>query len=106
MGKMIAIFVTLFIFLLGGCATFQGMAEDSRLAWKKMRGAFSKGDSADSNQIREAQSQLKARGYHSGSVDGIMGPQTVSALRRYQAANGLTVTGKADPQTLESLGAN
>lgn len=106
MRRMITAFVIMFLFLLGGCATFQGLQEDTRLAWKKMKGAFSRGDSADSNQIREAQSQLKARGYHSGSVDGIMGPQTMSALRRYQAANGLTVTGKADPETLESLGAN
>jgi len=33
-----------------------------------------------------------------------MGPQTISALRRYQSANGLTVTGKVDSDTLDSLG--
>ena len=74
------------------------------MAWQKMKGAFSKGGNTDSDQIREAQSQLKARGYHSGSVDGMMGPQTVSALRRYQSANGLTITGKVDQETLKSLG--
>jgi len=37
-------------------------------------------------------------------VDGIMGPQTVTALRRYQAANGLSVTGRVDEATRRSLG--
>ncbi len=105
MGKIITLFVALFLFLLSGCATFHGLQEDTRLAYQKMKGVFSRGSSSsNSEQIRAAQSRLKARGYHSGSVDGVMGPQTVNALRRYQAANGLSVTGKVDEETMDSLG--
>jgi peptidoglycan hydrolase-like protein with peptidoglycan-binding domain len=37
-------------------------------------------------------------------ADGVMGPQTRKALRRFQRANGLTVDGVIGPQTLEALG--
>ena len=106
MGKIITLFVALFLFLLGGCATFRGLQEDSRLAYQKVKNTFTRGKSATPQQIRAAQSRLKARGYHSGSVDGLMGPQTVTALRRYQSANDLSVTGKVNEETLKSLGLN
>lgn len=35
---------------------------------------------------------------------GLVGKKTVRALRRYQAANSLQITGKIDKQTLQSLG--
>ena len=104
MGKIITMVLALFLFLLGGCATFRGLQEDSSIAWEKTKSAFSRGSSADDATVRAAQAKLKARGYHSGSVDGVMGPQTVQALRRYQAANGLSVTGEVDEGTLVSLG--
>ncbi|WP_281284108.1 peptidoglycan-binding domain-containing protein, partial [Alkalibacillus haloalkaliphilus] len=37
-------------------------------------------------------------------VDGIYGPNTEDAVRRYQIMNGLTVDGIAGPETLSSLG--
>jgi peptidoglycan hydrolase-like protein with peptidoglycan-binding domain len=37
-------------------------------------------------------------------ADGIMGPQTRRAIRRFQRANGLAVTGRADDATLIALG--
>ncbi|WP_375544883.1 peptidoglycan recognition protein family protein [Oceanobacillus kimchii] len=39
-------------------------------------------------------------------IDGIYGPNTEDAVRRYQIMNGLTVDGIAGPQTLASLGLN
>ena len=38
-------------------------------------------------------------------ADGIMGPKTRAALKKYQKENGLKVTGKADKATMEKLGA-
>jgi peptidoglycan hydrolase-like protein with peptidoglycan-binding domain len=37
-------------------------------------------------------------------ADGIYGPQTRAAVRRFQSRNGLTVDGIAGPQTLNALG--
>lgn len=37
-------------------------------------------------------------------ADGIMGPKTRAALKKYQKENGLKVTGKADKATMEKLG--
>jgi peptidoglycan hydrolase-like protein with peptidoglycan-binding domain len=39
-------------------------------------------------------------------ADGVYGPQTRRAVRRFQRANGLTVDGIAGPQTLAALGLN
>ncbi len=106
MSKVIALFVALFLFALGGCSTFRGLKEDAKTAAYKVKGMFSKEKefSPSNAQVRKTQQQLRIRGYQAGSADGIMGPQTISALRRYQSANGLTVTGKVDLDTLDSLG--
>ena len=37
-------------------------------------------------------------------ADGIMGPKTRAAIKKYQKENGLKVTGKADKATMEKLG--
>ena len=54
--------------------------------------------------ITEAQSRLKRQGFYDGTVDGQMGSQTSAAIRRYQLAQNLKVTGELNPQTLGSLG--
>lgn len=40
------------------------------------------------------QSALQAKGYDPGPADGLMGPKTRSAISRFQADNGLAVTGQ------------
>ena len=37
-----------------------------------------------SDQITRAQERLKAAGMDPGTIDGVLGPQTVTALRDYQ----------------------
>ena len=54
--------------------------------------------------LREAQSQLRNLGYYRGSVDGLFGPMTRTALRGFQSEYGLPVTGAADEATLYALG--
>jgi glucose-6-phosphate dehydrogenase assembly protein OpcA len=51
----------------------------------------------------ETQYLLAALKFYSGPIDGIAGPATESALKVAQKAYGLTVTGKADSETLAKL---
>ena len=50
------------------------------------------------------QAQLKKLGYYGGEVDGVVGPGTQKAIAKYQAAEGLAVTGTITPALLKSLG--
>jgi len=54
--------------------------------------------------VREAQRALAQAGFETGPADGVMGPRTERALRDYQRANQLQVTGELDARTLRSLG--
>ena len=51
----------------------------------------------------EAQVELARRGFSSGSIDGVRGPQSAAALRAFQRGAGLTENGELDKPTRESL---
>ncbi|HET9533575.1 MAG TPA: peptidoglycan-binding protein [Blastocatellia bacterium] len=59
---------------------------------------------SDRNLIMDAQNALNEKGYDAGPVDGLMGPQTRSAIGRFQRDNNLPVTRRLDPETAERLG--
>jgi len=54
--------------------------------------------------ITAAQAQLKTLGYYKGKVDGIPGSQTSAAVRRYQEANRLKITGDLNRETIKHMG--
>jgi peptidoglycan hydrolase-like protein with peptidoglycan-binding domain len=54
--------------------------------------------------IREAQLALRNRGFDPGAANGMLNAQTQDALRRFQAANNLVVTGTFDERTQAALG--
>jgi carboxyl-terminal processing protease len=51
------------------------------------------------------QQQLAALGYDPGNTDGELTKQTAIAITRFQAANGMEITGKPTPQLAGILGA-
>ncbi len=57
-----------------------------------------------SDEVRQIQTKLKRWGYYNGSVDGIYGSQTLSAVKWFQSKNGLSVDGVAGPKTLQAMG--
>ena len=59
---------------------------------------------ADSSDVILAvQRALAQLGYYHGPVDGVVGPQTERAIRWFQSADSLPVTGEIDSATLRSL---
>jgi peptidoglycan hydrolase-like protein with peptidoglycan-binding domain len=61
---------------------------------------------ASSDDIKKAKEALKAKGHNPGDMDGNMDAKTQQALRDFQKANQLPVTGTLDQQTAEKLGVN
>jgi hypothetical protein len=55
------------------------------------------------DEVREIQARLQALGHDPGPVDGLFGPQTVAAVKRYELANQLAPTGHVDLGLLERL---
>jgi len=55
--------------------------------------------------IQLAQDRLLALGYLFGTADGVMGEKTTAALKNFQSAHGLPVTGQLDRKTLAALDA-
>jgi hypothetical protein len=54
--------------------------------------------------ITEVQQALANAGYDPGNIDGELGPQSKSALAKFQREHGLTVTGRITRATLSALG--
>ena len=57
-----------------------------------------------SNLAASVQSELTRRGYYHGPTDGVIGSDSSEAIRAFQAAQGLPVTGQIDPKLLKALG--
>ena len=58
---------------------------------------------ASRSEIEQAQQQLKSQGLYRGATDGVMGPETQTALRAFQRQNGLPQTAQLDQQTMNRL---
>ena len=57
-----------------------------------------------SEDIRRAQEALKGKGFDPGAISGRMHARTQEALRQFQTANDLPVTGVLDQKTADKLG--
>jgi hypothetical protein len=55
------------------------------------------------DQIKEAQAGLAKAGYFKGEPNGVLGKKTRKAIRAYQKANNLPVTGRLDDELLTKL---
>ena len=69
-----------------------------------IQGAWPRGERELSRTEKiELQERLIARGYDTGSTDGVIGPNTIQAIRAYQARAGLTPDGFATASLLSGL---
>ncbi|PSL43565.1 3D (Asp-Asp-Asp) domain-containing protein [Salsuginibacillus halophilus] len=53
--------------------------------------------------VEFVQEDLQTAGYYNGSIDGIFGENTLSAVEQFQSSAGLTTDGKVGPKTLSAL---
>jgi hypothetical protein len=58
----------------------------------------------DDATVAAVQRRLKRAGYYHGSVDGVIGGGTRSAIRSFERNNGLLVDGRIDRQLLRTMG--
>lgn len=71
-------------------------AEQSDKPWADQQIALDK--------VEKVQEKLKNEGYNVGSVDGLIGPNTESALREFQESNDLSASGELNQETIDALG--
>jgi hypothetical protein len=57
-------------------------------------------------RLRAAQLRLLYLGFHPGPIDGVIGNVTRGAIRRFQRACGIAVTGELDDETEAQLGSS
>jgi len=55
------------------------------------------------DMIQQAQTMLKIAGFDSGRIDGVFDAKTADAVRQYQAAQGIPVSGLLDEPTRRIL---
>lgn len=62
------------------------------------------GAAGSDSQVAALQVALRAKGLYAGDVDGLTGPKTAKAIRRFQKRAGLEVDGVVGPKTRKALG--
>jgi membrane-bound lytic murein transglycosylase B len=68
------------------------------------QGAWPRGERELSRTEKmELQERLIARGHNTGATDGVIGPNTIAAIRAFQSSQGLTPDGFATASLLERL---
>ncbi len=65
--------------------------------------AIAGGMPVSGDDLISIQNALRSRGYDPGPVDGIMGPRTREAIRRFQGDQGVQITGEPSAQLRDML---
>lgn len=89
--------------VVGGVVGHEGTDANGKVYATQTNGKGSSASMQDGT-VRSAQAALNDQGYSVGEVDGLWGPQTQSAVRRFQADKGLAQSGTLDSSTLAALG--
>lgn len=62
------------------------------------------GDALEPRVVRNVQRRLRQLGFYDGGVDAVWGPNTQTALERFQQSRGLEANGQLNPTTASALG--
>ncbi len=100
---LLAAFVALLSLSVAGVAqstSTSTTAQTNTNVAKKKRGPIFR---ANKDQITQAQTILKQRGFYAGEAMGKLDPDTRAGLKKYQETEGLKVTGTLNRATLEKM---
>jgi peptidoglycan hydrolase-like protein with peptidoglycan-binding domain len=61
-------------------------------------------DQLNNSEVREIQQALNKKGFNTGKVDGIWGPETRQAVEQFQRKQNIQANGELDQHTLSALG--
>lgn len=87
-----------------GAAPSASSAQTSAASASGGRPGMAEPQAAAPDLVRDVQRTLGAKGYDAGAPDGVYGPGTEQALRKFQRDQRLNSTGQIDVQTLAALG--
>jgi peptidoglycan hydrolase-like protein with peptidoglycan-binding domain len=91
--------------LLAGSAFAQGsQSTPSTAAGSSITTMPSPGAMPREKDMKAVQEALKTKGYDPGPIDGVWGPKTSSAVKAFQKAERLPVTGHLNADTRTKLG--
>lgn len=65
--------------------------------------ASGQSQAANPELVKQAQEKLSAAGHDAGPSDGVMGPKTQAALKKFQESKGMEASGQLDQETLAAL---
>lgn len=88
----------------GGTQSPDPQQKGSDLGGTSQQGGAMQGGMKDQASVKQVQEKLSEQGYDVGPVDGIFGPKTQQALRKFQQDKGVQPTGQIDSQTMAALG--
>lgn len=88
MNRMLKVLIIIFIFLCCLCISASAISKMGSVG----------------DEVTALQTALKSRGYYTGTVDGIYGTATKTAVQNFQRDSGLAVDGIAGKNTLAALG--
>lgn len=86
----------------GQSGTTPSTPSDATKSETKAGKAMARGGNRE--QVKAAQQALKDKGHDPGPIDGVMGPQTQTAVKGFQKAEGLKESGRLDNETMAKLG--
>ena len=100
MKKLLTLTVVFLCLLTAGVQAQNSTSTSTKTTKQTKRGPVFK---ANKDQINQAQSLLKSRGFYAGEQIGKLDDATREGLRKYQSAEGLKVTGTLNKITLEKM---
>lgn len=94
-----SIVILMLLFMVGGFIVFQNSTFKRGSSNAEMQITY-----AATADIKEVQTRLKKWGYYTGAIDGINGPKTIAAVKKFQKKYGLTQDGVVGPLTAAKMG--